>query len=143
MCLGLSINYTNLLFSMAHKHHICILEDDPFFAGLYARKFEARGWETSVVDDVHDVDACFDSGANLLVVDIDSDNGAAKDLIHDLKKTTSKYKTIPIVILTKQHDRTTVLEMMKKGVDAYLIKGHFVPSEAVEKVHRILDGRVL
>lgn len=128
---------------MSERHHICILEDDAFLAGLYARKFESRGWDTSVIDDVHDVDSCFEAGADLLVLDIESDKGAAKDLIKDLKKKTSKYNRVPIVVLTGQHDRKVVNEVMAMGVEAYLIKGHFVPNEAVEKVHRILDAQVL
>lgn len=125
---------------MSSKHHICILEDDHFFAGLFAQKFEARGWKTTVVDDVDDVEGCFDEGANLLVMDINSSEGHARDIIPKLKSSPAT-SSIPIVILTKASDRATVQKMIGHGVDAYLLKGHFVPSEVVEKVHRILESK--
>ncbi|NQV12456.1 response regulator [Candidatus Uhrbacteria bacterium] len=126
---------------MSSSHHICILEDDHFFAGLFARKFEARGWKTTVIEDVDDLDDCLDKGIDVLVMDIESSDGAGADLVPKLK-SSPKTAAIPIVVLTKASDRSTVQKMMGHGVDAYLLKGHFVPNEVVEKVHRILESKV-
>ena len=126
---------------MKHSHNICILEPDPFFAGLYARKFEARGWKTNVVERAADMEKCLDE-SDLLIVDIEGDDYKARDLVESLKKS-KEHKMLPIVVLTKVSDREAVGKLMKMGVDAYLFKGHFVPNEVVDKVHRILDSRVV
>jgi DNA-binding response OmpR family regulator len=126
--------------SMNTPYHICILEDDPFFAGLFARKFEARGWKTTVIEHADDVDQCVEAGMDVLVMDIESSEGDGRELIPRMK-ASPKTATMPIIVLTKASDRATVQKMMGHGVDAYLLKGHFVPSEVVEKVHRILESR--
>ncbi|PIR47811.1 hypothetical protein COV06_00190 [Candidatus Uhrbacteria bacterium CG10_big_fil_rev_8_21_14_0_10_50_16] len=129
---------------MSAKQHICILENDPFFAGLYARKFESRGWKTTVIEHADDLSKCLeDEGVDLFIIDIEGDDYSAKDLVERLKAPASAYRSLPIVILTKVKDRETVQKMMKIGVDAYLFKGHFVPNEVVEKVQRILDSGVV
>lgn len=126
------------------KHHICILENDPFFAGLYARKFEDRGWKASVVERVDELEKCLGSeGVDLFVVDLEGDDYSAKELVENLKSPSSPHRQLPIVVLTRVKDRHTVQKMMKIGVDAYLFKGHFVPNEVVEKVRRILESRVV
>ena len=124
-------------------YHICILETDPFFAGLYARKFESRGWDVSVLERADELPDCLASGADLLIVDIESDDYAAKTVVQDIKKPTSAHKALPVVVLTRVKDRETVQGMMRLGVDAYLFKGRFVPNEVVEKVRRILESRVV
>ena len=129
---------------MSAKQHICILENDPFFAGLYARKFESRGWKATVIERADEMDKCLENtDVDLFVVDIEGDDYSAKDLVEQLKAPASKHKSMPIVVLTKVKDRAVVQKMMKHGVDAYLFKGHFVPNEVVEKVQRILDSKVL
>ncbi len=126
------------------KQHICILENDPFFAGLYARKFESRGWKATVIERADEMDKCLENtDVDLFIVDIEGDDYSAKDLVEQLKKPASKHKGMPIVVLTKVKDRAVVQKMMKTGVDAYLFKGHFVPNEVVEKVQRILDSKVV
>ena len=127
---------------MNSPYHICILEDDPFFAGLFARKFEAKGWRTTVVEDHEEVRACVDDGMDVLVMDIESSEGSGSKLIPDLKGSP-RTANMPIVVLTKASDVATVQKMMGHGVDAYLLKGHFVPNEVVEKVHRILESRAV
>ncbi len=126
---------------MSKNHHICIVEPDTFYGGMFARKCERRGWKTTVIEDVKHAERCLESGANILVIDIEDPQ--AEMLVDQLRKKGSEYSSIPIVILTKHHERKTINRMMEAGVEAYLIKGHFVPSEAVEKLHRILDSRMV
>ena len=129
---------------MSQKQHICILENDPFFAGLYARKFESRGWKATVIERADELDKCLEAdGVDLFIVDIDGEDYSAKKLLEKLKAPGRKHKMLPIVILTEVKDREVVQKMMRIGVDAYLFIRHFVPSEVVEKVQRILDSRVV
>ena len=128
---------------MTRVQHICILEDDPFFAGLYARKFEARGWKTTVIEEADALERCLEQHPDVLIVDIESDEYRARDVVAKLRSPESPYRSLPIIILTHASDWATIQRFMKLGVDAYLFKGHFVPSEVVEKVQRVLESRVV
>ncbi len=128
---------------MSSAYHICILEDDAFFAGLYARKFEQRGWKTTVIEDVGALERCLDHHPDALIVDIESDAYKARDVVAAIKAPDSAHRSLPVIILTQASDWATVQRFMKLGVDAYLFKGHFVPSEVVEKIHRVLESRVV
>ncbi len=126
---------------MSKNQHICIVEPDTFYGGMFARKCERRGWKTTVIEEVKHAERCLESGVNMLVIDIEDPK--AEMLVDELRKKGSAHLGMPIVILTKHHDRKTINRMMKAGVEAYLIKGHFVPNEAVEKLRRILDSKML
>jgi len=126
--------------NMSKKHNICIFDDDPFFSGMFARKFNTRGWNTTVIEDSKHMESCLDDEISIIVVDIESDNLEAKTII-PLLKSRSHTKNIPIVVITAVSHRKAIMEMIGHGVDAYLIKGHFVPNEVVDKVQRLLDSR--
>jgi len=126
---------------MGRKYKICLLEEDSFIAGLYARKFETRGWKVDVVDRASGAMSCIEDGADLLIVDIEADNYGAKDVVHEVRGRLH-FNELPIIVLTGVSDRRVVSEMMGAGIQAYLLKGHFVPSEVVEKVHFIIESGV-
>jgi DNA-binding response OmpR family regulator len=60
--------------------------------------------------------------------------------LHELRKDSKTQKTLQIA-LTKLGDRKVMKEVLEAGVDRYLLKGHFVPSEAVKKVKRFLEEK--
>ncbi len=67
----------------------------------------------------------------------------ARDVVATIKAPDSAHRSLTVIILTQASDWATVQRFMKLGVDAHLFKGHFVPSEVVEKVHRVLESRTV
>lgn len=123
------------------KRHVCIIDADPFFAGLVARKCAQRGLETTVLESYEQVERCLEEGVDAVVLDVAGHEDEAAEAMHQLR--TARTGHVPIVVFTTAHDPKTVRRLREQGADAYLIKGHFLPMEAVEKLVRIIDGQVV
>lgn len=123
------------------KRHVCIVDADPFFAGLLARKCEQRGLETTVLESYDHAERCLEEGMDAVILDVVGHEDDAAEVIHQLRAARTGH--VPIVVFTTAHDTKTVRRLREQGADAYLIKGHFLPMEAVEKLVRIIDGQVV
>ena len=128
---------------MEPKYHICILEEDPYIAGLYARKFTERGWKVTVAEREEEARSCLEKRVDLLILDIEGETYEAMPLIRELRRANSIWATLPIVVMTNVSDREKITEAMRLEISAYLMNGHFVPKEVVEKVQRILEASVV
>ena len=51
---------------------------------------------------------------------------------------TDKTKKIPVILLTNLNQKDEIERGLSLGADDYLIKAHFMPSEVVEKIKKVL-----
>lgn len=119
------------------KPTVLIWDDDDYAAGLYARKFEEEKWRVKIAASYEQLlaelrrrpQACLVDYQTLKKQKIDPKDWRSKTkeaasllaLLIDIKKVTYPDKIV------EEYD-----------ADTYLIKGHFVPSEAVAKVTRLV-----
>ncbi len=123
---------------MPTKPSVLIIDPDAFLAGIYARKFEADGWKVFVADTLAEgVKIRAKRKLSALVVEPDMDEDGTEALIKTIRAESS-IRPLPIVILSSLSERVEIERMKHAGADAYLIKGHFVPTEAVRKVRGLL-----
>ncbi len=125
---------------MADTPSILIIACDPYLAGIYARKFEKDGWVTEVVENLEEGER---KSSKMRPDIILLDNGCTVDVSAEVKRI----KALPtilkskIVILTKAGDREEIERVRKAGASDYLIFGHFVPQEAVQKMRKLLQSK--
>ncbi|OGL71650.1 hypothetical protein A3B32_02980 [Candidatus Uhrbacteria bacterium RIFCSPLOWO2_01_FULL_53_9] len=123
------------------KRHVCIIDTDPFFAGLVARKCEQQNFKTTVIESFDHAERCLDEEVDAVILDVALHEDDAAEVIHQLR--TARTGHVPVVVFTEHHDPKTIARLRREGADAYLIKGHFLPKEAVEKVARIIESKVV
>lgn len=73
---------------------------------------------------------------DVVIADLDSIDRVLEFLV-ELRHEPKTAKTLQIA-LTRLGGRKTMKEALAHGVDHYLLKGDFVPSDAVQKVKRFL-----
>lgn len=121
------------------KRTVLIVEEDAYLAGIYARRLEQKRCRVTVAETLDDARKKLDKGPfDAIVLDVAVAQGTGFGFLTELK-TDFGYQTRPVVVVTRLGDRDSVERAVKSGADAYLIKGHFVPSEAAEKVIRLID----
>ena len=54
-------------------------------------------------------------------------------------KADKNTNRIPVILLTNLSQKTEIEQGLSLGAEDYLIKAHFMPSEVVEKIKRILE----
>ncbi|MBT3230444.1 response regulator transcription factor [Candidatus Uhrbacteria bacterium] len=117
---------------------ILIIACDFYLAGIYGRKFEHDGWDVEIAESIADgktMIAKMQPDVVLLEKDCTKD---IVDLVRELKGLPTM-QSAKLVILAKESDRDEIQKARNAGADQYLLLGHFVPHEAVEKIRQLVS----
>lgn len=116
---------------MPTKPSILIVDSDAYLAGLYGRKFEAEGWKVMVAETLAGAQKFLKKKMpSVILLEPDIDQAKSEALVKNV--------SAPVVILTTLSEKPEIERMKKAGAAAYLLKGHFVPSEVVTKVKSLI-----
>jgi len=121
------------------KTKVLIVDDDAFLASIYATKLDIEGFEVvSARDGEEGYKAAMKEKPALILLDVLMPK---LDGFETLKKLKSdpETKAIPVIMLTNLGQKEDIEKGMQEGAADYLIKAHFVPAEAVEKIKKVLN----
>lgn len=108
---------------------------DPFLAGIYARKLELTGFDVEVTEDFVDgLKLAMKIKPAVIIFEI--------DCVADPLEAIREIRSSPILNdsrLLIVGDRTDkqLLRDLKRETDGYLLFGHFVPEEIVNKINNL------
>jgi two-component system response regulator RpaA len=117
---------------------ILIVDDDVFISGIYATKLNVEGYE---VHQAIDGEAGFAMAKEVLPDVILLDVLMPKmDGFETLKKlkTTASTKNIPVFMLTSMGQKEDIDRGLNEGAVDYLLKTQTLPTDAVEKIRKLL-----
>lgn len=125
---------------MKKKHTLLMVDQDAYYAGIYANRFEQAGWKVRVAEGIDSVKTQLEKGLpDVMIVDLDPPDEMML-LLKEFREREEADKVL-LVVLSELGDRKILKEAQDIGVDSYILKGHFVPAEAVKKVTRLLDEK--
>ena len=120
------------------KDRILLIEDDSFLVEMYTTKFELEGFEViSAEDGKKGLDLALQEKPEIILLDILMPKMDGFAVLEALKKDKTTLN-IPVVLLTNLGQKDDVKKGFEKGAVGYLIKAHFMPSEVVDKIMKIL-----
>lgn len=123
---------------MAKKIKILLIEDDPFLLSMYATKFELEGFEIISADDGEKaLKTAGKEKPDIILLDVLLPKMDGFEVLKELKKN-EETKAAPVILLTNLSQRDDVEKGLALGAVDYLIKAHFMPTEVVEKIKKIL-----
>jgi len=117
---------------------ILVVEDDSFLLQMYATKLKTEeykvftastGGEALRLVEKEDID--------LILLDLNLPEVDGFNVLEELK-SNSKTKHIPVLVLTNFSQKEDINRCLDLGAEDFLIKAHFVPSEVIEKIKKIL-----
>lgn len=122
------------------KKSLLMVDQDAYYAGIYANRFECAGWKVWVAESVVAARKRLKRCTPDVVI---ADPEPVDEVLMFLRELRADPKTANVlqIALTKLGDRKTMQEALDAGIDSYILKGHFVPSEAVKKVKRLLEEK--
>lgn len=119
---------------------ILIVDSDAFLAGIYARRFELGNWNVRAAEtDAEARKILTRSTPSAVIVDVETvprGMGFVREL-----RSHPRARLAAIAVLTKLGDRAAIAEAKTSGADAYLLKGHFVPTEVRAKIERLVAAK--
>ncbi|MBI3963657.1 MAG: response regulator [Candidatus Kerfeldbacteria bacterium] len=117
---------------------ILLVEDDAFLAGMYVKKLELEGFAVlHAADGRQGLKLATQKKPDLIMLDIILPKMDGYEVLMHLKDDPVT-RSIPVLLLTNLGQREDVSRGLKLGAADYLIKAHFMPSEVIEKVKRVL-----
>lgn len=121
------------------KTKILLVEDDSFLLSMYATKFESENFKVTTAEDGEKaVRAVQKESPDIILLDIILPKLSGFEVLKQLK-ADAKTAKIPVILLTNLSQRDEVERGLKMGAEDYLIKAHFMPSEVVEKIKKVLQ----
>jgi DNA-binding response OmpR family regulator len=121
-----------------NKYKILIVEDDSFLLNMYATKFEMEGFEVVMAEDGEKgLRLAKKEMPDMILLDILLPKMNGFEVLKALKEDELT-KDLKVLLLTNLSQRAEVDQGFDLGAVEYLIKAHFMPSEVVAKVKKLL-----
>lgn len=121
------------------KIKILLVEDDSFLLGMYATKFEMENFKVITAEDGEKaVRLALKEVPDIILLDIILPKVNGFEVLRQLKANRLTTR-IPVILLTNLSQKDEIDQGLKMGAKDYLIKAHFMPSEVVEKIKKILN----
>ncbi|NTW22336.1 response regulator [Candidatus Falkowbacteria bacterium] len=122
----------------ATKSKILIIEDDSFLLTMYATKFELENFQVVTAEDGEKgLKLAQKELPDIILLDVLLPKLNGFEVLKALKEN-SETKDIKVLLLTNLSQRGEVQQGLALGAIDYLIKAHYMPSEVVDKVNKIL-----
>ncbi len=117
---------------------ILLIEDDSFLVGMYETKLRMENFEViSAVDGKKGLKEAQKQNPDLIILDIILPKMDGFEVLKTLK-SDPQLKDIPVILLTNLGQKSDVERGLALGAQDYLIKAHFMPSEVIEKIKKIV-----
>ena len=121
------------------KIKILLVEDDSFLLGMYATKFEMEGFKVIVAEDGEKaIRLALKEAPDIILLDIILPKINGFEVLRQLKDSPIT-ANIPVILLTNLSQKDEIEQGLKMGAEDYLIKAHFMPSEVVDKIKKVLN----
>lgn len=119
------------------KPKIAIIEDDFAILQMYKAKFDASGYEVQTAQDGQSGLQLIESfKPNLILLDLMMPTMSGLEVLERIKKKVGRdYK---VIALTNMADRDTQTKLQEYGVNDYIVKAEFTPSQVEDRVRKVL-----
>ncbi len=117
---------------------ILLIEDDPFLLSMYSSKFELENFNIVCADDgLKGLAMSKTENPDIILLDIMLPKINGFEVLKKIKENDGT-KNIPVILLTNLNQKDEYELGMSLGAADYLIKAHYLPSEVVAKIKKVL-----
>lgn len=121
------------------KIKILLIEDDSFLLSMYTTKFELENFDVVASEDGEKgIKMAAKEKPDIILLDIILPKKDGFEVLKELK-SSEDLKNIPVILLTNLSQKSDIDKGLNLGAVDYLIKAHFMPSEVVDKIKKILN----
>lgn len=123
---------------MADQKHILIVEDDPYIARVYERKFKAEGFSVAVARNGEEgLVRVREETPVIILLDLVMPKKDGFEFIRDMRRDEA-IPEIPVVVLTNLGQEHDVERAQSLGISAYLLKSNMSIQDVFEKVQETI-----
>lgn len=120
---------------------ILFVEDDPFIAEIYKKKFQASGLEfTHVETGKSALNAASNDRYDLVLLDLVIPEMNGKEVLKELRENGRYDRSLKVVVFSNLSGPEDREECTRLGADGFIPKAEFTPSEVIEEIWRFLGS---
>ncbi len=120
------------------KLKILLIEDDSFLLSMYATKFEMENFQVITAEDGEKgIKLAMKEVPDIILLDILLPKLNGFEVLKEIR-ANKETSPIPVILLTNLSQKSEIEQGLALGANDFLIKAHFMPSEVVEKIKKIL-----
>lgn len=117
---------------------VLLVEDDAFLLNMYTTKLKVTGFTVVTASEGNQAwDMVQKEKPDIVLLDILLPGIDGFEILKKIRATAAT-KKIPVIMLTNMSKKEEVERGLALGANDYLIKAHFMPSEVVEKIKKLL-----
>lgn len=121
------------------KKKILLIEDDSFLISMYTTKFELENFEVVAAEDGEKgLGLAVKEKPDIILLDILLPKMNGFEVLKELKNN-KETSPIPVILLTNLSQKNEIEQGLALGAQDYLIKAHFMPSEVMDKIKKVLN----
>ncbi|MDP2830598.1 MAG: response regulator [bacterium] len=122
-----------------NKKKILLIEDDSFLISMYTTKFELENFEVVAAEDGEKgLGLAAEEKPDIILLDILLPKMNGFEVLKELKNN-KETNQIPVILLTNLSQKNEIEQGLALGAQDYLIKAHFMPSEVMDKIKKVLN----
>ena len=122
------------------KTKILLVGDDPFLSSMYSTKFELENFAVLAAEDGEKgLKLALAERPDIILLDILMPKMNGFEVLEKLKEN-KETDSIPVILLTNLNQKDEIEKGLSLGANDYLIKAHFMPSEVVDKIKKVIKG---
>lgn len=123
------------------KPYILIIEDDPYILKMYKLKLELEGFRVdTAVNGKIGVEKFGQESPDLILLDILMPEMDGFEVLEHLKNS-KETKNIPVLVLSNLDKEDHINKAMNFGVQGFIIKSQYTPSQVVETIRGVIQGK--
>jgi len=123
------------------ERKVLVVEDDDFLLEMYSTKLELEGFKVyNATNGIQGLKVAQREIPDLILLDLNLPEMDGFEVLEHLKSSPDT-KNVLVVVLTNYSQKDHIDRCLDLGADDYLIKAHFVPSEVISKIKKLLDAR--
>lgn len=121
-----------------NKKSILLIEPDEFLADIYEKNLTMSGFKVFLAKTPEKgLIVAQAKSPSLILLEIALEKTDGFEFLAQIKNNKI-LKTIPVIVITKLGQKQDVQKAFELGVQDYIIKTHYSPSELVDKVKKLL-----
>ncbi|PIS05386.1 MAG: response regulator [Candidatus Buchananbacteria bacterium CG10_big_fil_rev_8_21_14_0_10_42_9] len=117
---------------------VLLVEDDDTLIDMYKMRFDAEGFDLTVVKDgTTGIDTALQGGWDVILLDVMLPKVDGFMILEEVKKNANT-KNAKVILLTNLGQESDKKKGEEMGASGYLVKANFTPSQVVDKIKEII-----
>ncbi len=123
-----------------NNKNILLIEDDLFIKQMYVNKIEDLGIKVYASSNLEESTTILEKNRiDLILLDLVLPNISGFEILKLFKKNT-RFKDIPIIVLSNLSSQVDVNQAFELGATDYMVKSNYTPAEVMRTIKKYLPN---